>query len=208
MRSMVFCVILMSVWIAIGHASAQSQVVVDATPPPRERLRPPTEGSFGSNNNVLPIKIAVGLSSASADRNGNPILEFTLTNTGKTDISLPLSPNPRDFEPVDPQTSYSVTVLSIYMTSRNNPRRMMPGKVDLYGSPTLSDSMAVLHPGEFLRVRSLGKFATIPEPSQSGEERFVCHVALKNESVSVNNGHTTERTDELGTADSGEITLP
>ena len=35
----------------------------------------------------------------------------------KTVLTLPISPHPRDLEPSDPNTSYSIEVLSLYVTS-------------------------------------------------------------------------------------------
>jgi hypothetical protein len=126
--------------------------VVDATVPVRTRLRPPTAGRFGSTGYKLPLRVTVEVISQAGGSQANGVVDFALTNVGKTDLKLPISVHPRDLEPNDPNTAYAVTVLGIYLTRGGKKESVLPGRVNLYGDPEFPETMEQLSPGQSIRV--------------------------------------------------------
>jgi hypothetical protein len=180
--------------------------VVDATVSVRNRLRPPTAGHFGSIGYKLPLRVTVDVISRAAGGDGVGLVDFTLTNVGKTALQLPISVHPRDLEPKDSNENYAVAVLGIYLTRGGGKGNVLPGRVDLYGSPKFPETMEELPPGASIRV--ITRMLSGPSdsaPVSSGVLR--AHVVLEDQRVSTKGGETSEDTKEVGSAESDEFKL-
>lgn len=194
-RSFTFCTPLL-----LSSLAAMGQLVVDATIPARGLLRNPTAGRSGSIGRKLPLLVVLGPEGPVPDKNGMPGVVFTLTNTAKTEMTLPISLHPRDLEPSDPSTSYTVEVLSLYVTSDKGQDSTPSGRIDLYGSTSSPATLAKLGPGESIRV--LTRLSLPPE------EILVGHAVLDHQTVRTSNGQTTEDTEERGFALSAKYKRP
>ena len=97
--------------------TATGQLEIDATGPICDRVKTPTAGSSGSVGRKLPLQVAIATNGSPSADSEMPTVRFTLTNMSKTVLTLPISPHPRDLEPSDPNKSYSIEVLSLYVTS-------------------------------------------------------------------------------------------
>jgi hypothetical protein len=106
-------VLSFAICLSVLLGTARAQLTIDATVPIRERHRQPASGSGGSSGYKLPIVLTAKTIGAAPDDDGRTVLEFTLTNEGKKDLEIPISPHPRDFEPEDPSVGYSVKNLSL-----------------------------------------------------------------------------------------------
>lgn len=191
--------------LAVGTLAVAGDVrIVDATAPVRNRLRPPTAGHFGSVGYELPVRITVERDNTAAGNNGDWDVDFAITNVGKTAIQLPISIHPRDLEPSDPNMSYAVTVLRIYLTQPNGRESLLRSGVDLYGSPKFPETMKVLSPGDSIQVIArMLRVAT----GLALNETLRCHVVLEEQKVSMKNGQVFGDTNELGSAQSDEFRL-
>ena len=201
-RARAIHLLVFAITAVVSLAMAAEIRVVDATVPVRNRLRPPTEGRFGSIGYKLPLQVRVDVISSGS----GGLVDFTLTNVGKTPLQLPISVQPRDLEPDDPNASYSVVVLGIYLTRDSKRESILPGRVDLYGSSKFPETMDELPPGGSIRVitRMLsGPSSSAPVPS--GVLR--AHVVLEDQRVSTEGGETSEDTKEVGSAESDEFKL-
>ena len=132
--------------------SALGQLTVDATGPVRQRNREATQGRGGGVGRRLPLMITLQTTGSAPDETGKTMLEFILTNTRKTDLTLPISPNPADSEPSDPKILYTVMKLGLRISLSNKPGVMFAGGAELYGSAEFPETVANLAPGDSIRV--------------------------------------------------------
>ena len=192
-------------------AGASGQLVVDATGPVRQMARQPTEGSGGGIGRKLPVALTVETQGGAPDSEGRTEVDFVITNSGKADLSLPISPHPADFEPTDPNVTYTLKVLNLSMGLGNGrgPNRketLLRGGARLYGESSSPASLAVLTPGESIRVR-----ATVVLPSDrippGSSLSLVAHAGLGDETVKSASGHTASSARESGSADSQDYPL-
>jgi hypothetical protein len=184
---------------------AGSQVTIDATGPIRERQRHPRRGSFGSTGYKLPLRITVALRDGSREKNDGQVVEFILTNLGKEDQIIPVSPNPGALEPTDPKVAYSVKHLGLYLTSDKKQELMVLGGAQLYGSRAFTETMVKLAPGESIHV--LAKVKLDSHSSDVGSSAvFVAHAVLNDETVRQTDGETVMDSLEIGSAASSEYT--
>lgn len=185
---------------------ASGQLEVDATGPIPGRVRTPTAGRSGSLGRKLALQVVMETTGSPPNDSQMTTVRFTLTNTSKTVLTLPISPHPRDLEPSDPSTSYSIEVLSLYVTSGKKQDSMLRGRADLYGRHTSPESFVKLAPGESLRVLTQIEFPHPKDPSEATEEIFVGHAVLDDETVKSLGDQTVEDSQELGAASSVEYT--
>jgi len=185
--------------------STLGQLTVDATGPIRESQREEASGSSGGGiGRKLSIQVAVETTGAPADENGKTVVEFTLTNSGKTDLNVPISPHPGDFEPADPKASYKVEMLSLFITSDKKATDILSGSAHLYGSDAVPGTLLSLATGESIRV--LLRVAFAKSSTSVGEVVFVGHATLNNEAIKMVNGQTVLQFQEIGSAASPEYT--
>ncbi len=192
-----------SLFVALLPLAAFGQLAVDATVPIRERLRSATTGTSGSIGRKLAIQVAIETTRTSPNDSGMTELDFILTNTGKTVLTLPISPHPRDLEPTDPKTDYTVEVLRLYVTSDKRQGLALSKTTDLYGSRMSPETLVKLAPGESIRVLTILVLPRDPHTSEAGET-FVAHAVLDSETIRNINGQTVSNTQELGSASSIE----
>jgi hypothetical protein len=84
-------------------------------------------------------------------------VEFKILNTGSAPIEIPVSPHLSDLQPNDESLVFSY--FSIALVVRGEGDTQTPyvpcfGFVELYGSPDHQESMVVLRPGEWIRVKA------------------------------------------------------
>jgi len=82
-------------------------------------------------------------------------VEFRILNTGRASIELPVSPHLSDLQPSDESVAFSYFSLSLVVQSEpHGTDAPAVGFVELYGSPEHEESMMVLKPGEWIRVKA------------------------------------------------------
>jgi hypothetical protein len=186
--------------IILFSVSALSQMTVDATHPSHERTRQPTTGSGGGVGRKLPLQVIVEFRWPSPDGNGKAILEFALTNVGRTELTIPVSPNSGDFEPADDRGSYAVKSLALFINS--DPGQKMR---------VLSGVMAVM-PLQVpcFRLLQVNRFISspiLPTNMRSDEKNtmlFEGYAGLSEETIKTVNGKTSLDSREIGYSNSQE----
>ena len=162
--------------------------------------------SGGSVGKKVPLLVNVQLGGGGAtDQKGKTEIDFILTNAGKTDLILPISPHPRDLEPSDPKADYSVQCLSLYMIPSKGPN-LLPGGANLYGNSEVPGSLTTLAPGDSIRV--LARIALPLQPTaESTAVLFHAGANLSDETLKVVNGKRVSELHIVGSAYSHEFTL-
>lgn len=184
---------------------AGSQTLIDATVQIRNRQREPIAGTGGGIGLEIPLLGAKSRHSISMQPPAKAEIEFTLTNVGKEFITIPISPHPRDFEPQNPQESYSLECLSLRILPAAGPAAVLPGGADLFGSSSVSGSMKILSPGESVRVLTLVTLPSISTmPEASG---FIAMAMLTDRKVAFANGRFKEDPQEICSARSPQFKL-
>jgi hypothetical protein len=169
---------------------------VDARGPNREATTRVDAGKGGSIGRKLQLNISVEVLHPTANSDGTYDVLFLLTNVGSTDLVLPISPHPHDFEVGDPPKSYSVKHLSLYLTSDKQPELALWG-AHLYGNSTIPVSLATLKPTATLRI--LAKLST---PSDTGRRSVTAHAVLNVEMIKSRSGEVSADSEEIGSAHS------
>jgi hypothetical protein len=190
--------------------AALGQLTVDATGPIRERRRKAGMGRGGSIGRKLPLQVAIKTTGAPPDENGKTLVEFILTNAGKNDLALPISPHPGDLEPSDPKATYTGRLLALFVTSDKRQTNILSGDTHLYGSDAVPGTLITLTPGEFIQVLvrvALPRIsASEPSASEPSALVFVGHAMLDNETIKTFNGQAISDTQEIGSASSPKYT--
>jgi hypothetical protein len=184
---------------------ALGQLTVDATGPIREMRRTASIGGGGSVGRKVPLQVAMKTTGAPPDEDGKTVVEFNLTNSGKTDLIIPISPHPGDLEPANPNASYSLRVLGLFVTSDKKQAKVLQGGANLYGSDILTGTQISVAPGESIRV--IGRVALPRTPATEKEGPvFVGHASLNNLTFKVMNGKTVFDMQQIGSSSSPEYT--
>lgn len=185
-----------------ASVAACAQLTVDATVPIR-RLRWDTHGGTGGSIGArLPVLVTVERTGATERQSGPTRVEFTLTNTGKADLQIPISPQPADLEPKDPHTVYTVTSLSLYIGNASGPPVLKGGAI-LYGKPDAPGTMVGLLPGQSMRVLAIVWFPDTRETSAT----FRAIVSKECTTFRMGEGRTVSDSHEIGSAFSNDFTL-
>jgi hypothetical protein len=188
---------------ALLAAVSQGQATVDASGPIREGTRIASQGRGGGVGKTLPLKVAIEINVPSPDLNGKTLLEFVLTNSGKDELTLPVSPNPGDFEPSDRKVGYTVMTLALLVGMSKRPGVLFPGGADLFGNAAHPGTLMVLAPGDSLRV--LARVA-LPPVSELDGERFDGTASLASETIKTVEGKLIFDSREIGFARSRDYT--
>jgi hypothetical protein len=196
---------MLSASVILLAIAALGQLTVDATGPIRERRREAGIGQGGGFGRKLPLQVAMKTPGTPPDENGKTVVEFILTNTGKNDLTLPISPHPGDLEPSDPKANYTVQCLGLRITSGKGSGTILPGGADLCGRNAFPGTLIALAPGESIRVltRVALPHISIPGP---GARVFVADAILNRETIKIVNGQTVSDMQEIGLASSPEYT--
>ena len=179
----------------LGVSACAAQLSVDATVPIRGRRVEPTGVHGGGVGKRLPIQVTLEFQGRSEEDKGKSLVDFVLTNTGSTDIKVPLSPSPGDLEPKTAQPNYTVTSLAVRITVYVDGKRISVGGADLYGTGRVPKSLASLAPGQSLRVHT-----AIGLPSLEKGSALVGYAGLSSEIVSTDDGRTSFDIQEIGYA--------
>jgi hypothetical protein len=92
----------------------------------------------------LPLKVELRMNPSSFHADEQVTFEIAITNVSDAPLSIPISPNPGDFEPKDKQRSYTLQHLALFMTADPKGVEVLKGGADLYGDPQRANSIAVL----------------------------------------------------------------
>jgi hypothetical protein len=181
-------------------------LTIDATGP-QEEAREVSSGGCGSIGRKLPLQIEVEVHGGPSSHKEKTVVEFVLTNSGKQNLRLPISPEPADVEPADSGGDHSFQVLGIRMTSGALHETMLPGGAELYGNEE-SATLVTLAPGESLRVRAKVALPHVPRAGQKSAPVLVAHAVLSEKTVTTVEGKSfMDCTQDLGYARSPEYTL-
>lgn len=180
------------------------QLTVDATGPIRERKREAAQGHGGSVGRKLPLRVSIQTSISALDKDGKTLVEFVLTNSGKSDLTLPISPHPGDLEPSDPKAPYTLVALGLRISLSKKPGVIFPGGAELFGSAEFPETLVSLAPGNSLRVLTR---VALPEVGGRNADTFVASASLGNESMRTMNGVILSDLQNVGFATSQEYTL-
>lgn len=80
------------------------------------------------------------------------VVEFRFVNSGRLPISIPVSPHLSDLQPTDPSVSF--TYLDLGLVVRVRDAIGSNAYVRLYGSEDHSETIRVLKPGEWIRIKA------------------------------------------------------
>ncbi len=199
--------ILMVALSALISMTLWAQTVIDATVPIHKRLRNPTAGQSGSIGRKLPIQVALEFPSERSNSDGDVKVTFVLTNAGRKDLTVPISPHPGDFEPPDQNQPYTMQHLHLYLTSNKVQDSALPGGADLYGNQTHPRTLLTLSPGESVRVLAWVKATKELAPEPRTAASVVAHAVLDLEALKTVHGQTLISSDEIGSSSSAEYKL-
>jgi hypothetical protein len=191
-------------FVVLAGVFALAQLTVDATVPTHERRREPTRGHAGSSGRRLPLQVAIETNGSPPDENGKTLVTFVISNLGKDDIEVPVSPQERDFEPQDSKVSYTVKTLSLYLTldqgeGADRHRAMLPDSVHLSGNRSHPGTILSLVPGDSIRVLAR---LSLPTNEEAKGAVVVASISLNNQTVKTVSGQTSSDTQEIGSANS------
>jgi hypothetical protein len=125
-----------------------------------------------------------------------------LTNTGQSNLTLPISPHAGDFEPQDETQLYTVQHLHLYVTSNKLQDAALPGGADLYGNETHPNTLLTLLPGKSVRVLATFEAPKELTPVREREMLVIAHAVLDTETLQTVHGQTTLKSDEIGASSS------
>jgi len=186
--------------------SIGQDITVDATSAVHSRRREPTSGSGGGIGRKLPLAVSIETREAASNDSARAKVEFIITNSGNSNIELPISPNPGDFEPDDPRKPYTLLVLNAFLTADTEKgpefnEAMLAGGAYLYGERSSPSSIVKLPPGRSIHILA---FAALPRHQQfvGSAVKVVAHVELSQETVATSGPSTSAQTVEIGSASS------
>jgi hypothetical protein len=82
-------------------------------------------------------------------------VDFQVRNTGTAPLDIPVSPHLSDLQPTDVSSSFDYFSIALVLAGEGDGQKTgCLGFVELYGSPEHADTMTVLKPGEWIRVRA------------------------------------------------------
>jgi hypothetical protein len=148
--------------------------------------------------------VVIEATGSAPDADGKTLVEFVLTNSGKSDVTLPISPHPGDLEPSDPRAAYTLMTLGLRISLSKKPAIIFSGGAELYGSSDVPGTLVRLAPGESIRV--LTRVALAERVSPKGEE-FDASASLDYETLKTVDRQLVSDSKEIGFARSQEYTL-
>src|SRR5581483_1578984 len=178
------------------------QLVIDATAPGRQLSRKPTLGRGGGVGRKIPLRVAIRSTGSPPDQDGKTLVEFTLTNAGKDELILPISPNPADFEAPDPKARYTFMTLALRLSLSGKPAVTFSGGADLYGNDTFPESVLRLSPHDSVRV-----LTSVALPVLASNEVLIATVSVNKTTIMVSGEETLSDSQEIGFARSPEYRL-
>lgn len=160
MRSLAIGVICC--YLSVGaYGQRTPDATLDATVPIRQLRWDVQGGSGGSAGARIPLSVTVKRTGLTETPGEPTKVEITLTNTGKSDFEVPISTQPADLEPNDPNVEYTVTHLVLSISEVAPPFKIV-AMVALYGKPDAPGSIIRLAPGHSICVLAMVRFPSIP----------------------------------------------
>lgn len=80
-------------------------------------------------------------------------MEVRVENVGTSSINVPIHPNLTELQPREPATRFEYYSLRLPLETRTPGSGLLVGWLELYGSLSRPDTLLLLKPGEFIRVR-------------------------------------------------------
>jgi hypothetical protein len=190
-RSLTFAFLLLTSSWGVGFG----QSTIDATVSVRQRQHNVDVYRGGGVGKKIPLMVAVVSTGDAPDVNGKSKIKFVITNLSKENIVIPISPHPRDVEPVDPKVDYTVRCLSLKIHPAKEANDL-PGGAVLYGSADVSGTLRTLSPGETIQILTL---VALPSPSLM-DSGFVASAGLRNETIKTVDHQKVSDLQEIGSA--------
>ena len=183
---------------------AYGQQTIDATVPIRN-LRWETQGGSGGGIGArIPVSVTLERTGDTDPASGAVKVAFVVTNSGKDDFQVAISPQPADLEPDDPHVEYTVTDLALSISEAAPPFKSV-AMVMLCGKPDAPGTMLNLHPGQSIRALAIVRF-----PSWEPGEKPIKFKAMVSKGYDIFRNRGRRRTLEshdIGFALSDEFTL-
>ena len=194
---------------------ALGQLTVDATGPHRAPDFCTSGGGTGGGvGRKLPAQLAIEVEGTPFNAgNGRTVIDFVLTNTGKQELTIPLSPTGRDVE-----STNSFRGLTLYITfggkgdpwgrdrqvlqAGTEPRNQF---VSLYGSDAVPSTLGKLSSGESIRVRAELALPHI-SATDPASVSFVAHAMMDDVTIRTVGDKRVMDSREVGIATSPEYT--
>jgi hypothetical protein len=187
------------------------ETTIDATGPIRARVHEITSGSAGGIGRKLPLTITIRFRDVPSNGADRAKVEFTIVNSGDSNIDVPISPNPGDFEPKDERKTYTLLELHAFLATHTGEGIQRDEKtfgdgVHLYGDRTVPSSIVTLPPGSSIHVLA---FAANPQHQQisNPKAKVIAHVVLIQETVTIVGVNASGRANEIGSAISEEYSI-
>jgi len=184
--------------------AAYGQLTIDATGPIRKLRWEVQGGSGGSAGARIPVSVRVERTGATETAGGPIKVEFTLTNTGNSDFEIPISTQPADLEPNDPNVEYTVTDLALSISEVAPPFKIV-AMVALYGKPDVAGTMIRLAPGHSICVLAMVRFPYIPSDG-TGSGRFRALASQRHDAFTIRDGRRLLDGQDIGSSFSEEFT--
>jgi hypothetical protein len=184
-------------------AASGAQLTIDARGPAQERTAQVSATRGSSTGRKAPLRVAIAVV-GDRDKDGRVEVDFTLTNTGKDPLQIPISLQPAGFEGGEPKAGYSSTRLSLWIFPRKRPAGILAGGTTLYGASGDTASMATLSAGESIRVLTR---VALPQTKETANEVLIAGAGLGKEIVKEEGGHLVSDLEDIGSAYSEEYIL-
>lgn len=207
MRLLMSC--LVCVTMVLLSCSARAQVTIDATGPTHGAWNNIKAGRSGGTGRKLPLQVTIAVNGTPFNAShGRTVLDFTLTNSGKQNIRIPVSPNADELNSVK-----SFRQLWLYVTSDTKYEKVLNGGgdphspfINLYGSDAVPSTLTTLAPGDSIRVRAE---VALPQVSgaDSGSTAFVAHAMMYDKTIKNIAGKPFMDSLEIGMATSPQYRL-
>jgi hypothetical protein len=186
-------------------AASAGQITVDATGAVHERRREPAGGSGGGIGRRLPLTVTIEYLGKPSAEAGRYKVKFIIANSGDSNIEVPLSPNPGDLEPDNPQKPYTLLRMNVFLTSDTGTGSerhevMCAGGALLFGEMSVPTTTVKLSRGQSIHVLA---FTEPPiRQTSSAATKVVAHVVLTEETITPNGTKTVAQSREIGSATS------
>lgn len=197
---------LIFILLALLAYARDKQITIDATTV-STKIRKITSGHGGGGSFVkaLPLQITLRLRGPSQTKVGYTEVEFTLTNSGSTELTVPASPNSKATEALN--GDYTDEICGLQVKAKNDKEvQILAGGADLYGTPRVPDTLIRLSPGESIRVLANVKLP-LSSTANKTTPTFSASIILQTETIKTEGNSVSSDMQEIGFATSKEYRL-
>ncbi|HZS29382.1 MAG TPA: hypothetical protein VFB76_19310 [Candidatus Angelobacter sp.] len=100
-------------------------------------------------------------------------MEIKIENVGSVDMAIPWNPNLADFQPADEKQGFhyrSFVIVLKLTNAADKSQQLIMEAAHLYGIPGKPETLKVLKPGDWLRLRIKTKLATYTDKLKAGSD--------------------------------------